>query len=154
MKEKYEFDAVIKLAGPGGGAYIPFPYDPMTCFSKKNLIPIECTFDGIPYRGSIANMGAGPCIGVLKAIREKLGKGPGDSVHVVVWQDTAARQVETPPDLATALKENPIAAAAWGKLPFSHKREYVAAILDAKKEETRRARILKTIDALAHNNSR
>ncbi len=152
--EKYEFDGIIHSAGEGGGAYVTFPYDPTTCFGKKNLIPIECTFDGVPYRGSIANMGAGPCIGVLKAIREKLGKGPGDSIHVVVWQDTAARQVDTPPDLAAALKDNSIAAAAWEKLSFSHKREYVDAILDAKKEETRRTRILKTIDALVHNKSR
>jgi hypothetical protein len=110
--QKYEFDEVIKQAGPGGGAYILFPYDPMTCFRKKNLIPIECTFDGIPYRGSIANMGAGHCIGVLKAIREKLGKGPGDSLHVVVWQDTTARKGDTPPDLAAALKEYPAAETA------------------------------------------
>jgi uncharacterized protein YdeI (YjbR/CyaY-like superfamily) len=99
-------------------------------------------------------MGAGPCIGILKAIREKLGKGPGDSIHVIVWQDTTPRQVEMPPDLAAALTENSSAAAAWEKLSFSHKREYVDAILDAKKEETRRVRILKTIDALARNKSR
>ena len=97
-------------------------------------------------------MGAGPCIGILKAIREKLGKDPGDSVHVVVWQDTAARLVETPPDLAAALKANPIAAAAWEKLSYSHKREYVDAILGRKKEETRQARIQKTIDSLVHDN--
>jgi hypothetical protein len=147
--EKYEFDAVIKLAGPGGGAYISFPYDPITCFGKKNLIPIECTFDGISYRGSIANMGTGPCIGILKAIREKLGKGPGDCVHVVVWQDATPRTVETPPDLAAALNENPTAAAAWERLSFSHKREYINVILDAKKAETRRARVQKTVDALS-----
>ena len=126
-----------------------FPFDPLTCFGKKNQIPIECTFDGIPYRGSIANMGAGPCIGILKSIREQLGKGPGDSVHVVVWQDTAPRVIETPPDLAAALKDNPAAAAAWEKLSYSHKREYVDAITSAKKEETRRQRIQKTIESLA-----
>jgi len=152
--DKYEFDAIIEAPENTPGAFVRFPYDPMTCFGKKNLIPIECTFNGIPYRGSIANMGTGPCIGVLKAIREKLGKGPGDRVHVVVWQDTAARQVHAPPDLAAALKENPIAAAAWEKLSFSHKREYVDAVLDAKKEETRRARILKTIDVLVPKKSR
>ena len=146
--DKYEFDAIIQSAGQGGGAYVPFPYDPITCFGKKNLIPVECTFDGLPYRGSIANMGAGPCIGVLKAIREKLGKGPGDSLHVVVWQDTKPRVIDTPSDLAAVLKEHPAAAAAWESLPYSHKREYIEAITSAKKEETRQARIRKTIEAL------
>jgi hypothetical protein len=146
---KYIFDAIIEVPDNTPGAYVSFPYDPMTCFGKKNLIPIECTFDGHPYRGSIANMGAGPCIGILKAIREELDKGPGDSVHVVVWQDTTPRQVEVPPDLAAALKENPTAATAWERLSFSHKREYINVILDTKKAETRRARVQKTVDALS-----
>jgi hypothetical protein len=147
--DKYEFDAIIEVPDNTPGAYVKFPLDPMTCFGKKNLIPIECTFDGMPYRGSIANMGAGPCIGVLKAIREQLGKGPGDSVHVVVWQDTSPRTVETPPDLAAALKGNPDAAAAWERLSFSHQREHVKAITSARKAETREARIHKTIEALS-----
>ena len=147
--DQYEFDGVIQAAGPGGGAYVLFPYDPMTCFGKKNQVPIECTIDGIPYRGSIANMGAGACIGILKAIREQLGKGPGDCVHVVVRQDTSPRMIETPPDLATALKDDPAASTAWDKLSYSHKREYVTAITSAKKEETRFQRIQKTVESLA-----
>jgi len=71
---KYEFDAIIQKPEVTSGAYVLFPFNPLTCFGKKNLVPVECTFDGIPYRGSIANMGAGPCIGVLKAIREQLDK--------------------------------------------------------------------------------
>ena len=48
-------------------------------------------FDGIPYSGSVVNMGLKTpegqvcyIIGVLKAIREKLGKKEGDTLHVVV----------------------------------------------------------------------
>ncbi|MBN2258494.1 MAG: DUF1905 domain-containing protein [Anaerolineaceae bacterium] len=146
--DKYEFDAIIHSSGQGGGAYILFTYDPLTCFGKKNMIPIDCTFDGISYRGSIANMGAGPCIGVLKAIRERLGKGDGESVHVIVWQDITPRMLDTPTDLAVALKDNPVAAAAWKKLSYSHKREHVEAITSAKRDETRRSRICKTIENL------
>lgn len=151
--KKYEFDAIIEQPADGKpGSYVRFPYDPLTCFGKKNQVPIECTFDGIPYRGSIVNMGAGPCIGVLKAIREKSGKRPGDSLHVVVWQDTAERVVEMPPDLEQALKANPTVGQAWKKLSYSHKREYVESILSAKKEDTRHARIEKTINNLLNDN--
>ncbi|MEU1205919.1 DUF1905 domain-containing protein [Nocardia sp. NPDC005825] len=66
-------------------------------------IPVRAGFDGIPYRGSIANMGAGPCLGLLKAIREELGKGPGDRVTVTLERDSAERTVAVPEDLATAL---------------------------------------------------
>ena len=48
-------------------------------------------FDGVPYSGSIVNMGVknpdgSVCyvIGVLKAIRTKLRKRDGDLIHVVI----------------------------------------------------------------------
>lgn len=153
--EFYEFDAIIQQPSDGSpGAYILFPYDTLTCFGKKNRIPIECTFDGISYLGSITDMGAGPCIGVLKAIREKLGKKPGESIHVAVWQDISERVIEPPPDLAVALNANPIANQTWLKLSYSHKREYAQYILTAKKEETRRLHVLKTIEYLISKKKR
>ena len=52
---------------------------------------VNATFDGVPYQGSIVNMGlkhpdGSVCyiLGVLKAIRKQLGKGDGDVLHVLV----------------------------------------------------------------------
>ena len=52
---------------------------------------MHATFDGIPYDGSIVNMGVknedgSDCyiLGMLKAIRAQLGKGDGDTVHMVI----------------------------------------------------------------------
>lgn len=52
---------------------------------------MHATFDGQPYDGSVVNMGVtddegNVCyvIGLLKAIRARLGKGEGDVVHVVI----------------------------------------------------------------------
>ncbi len=51
------------------------------------------TFDGIPYDGSIVNMGiknanGDVCyiIGLLKSIREKLGKSEDDEIEVIVCE--------------------------------------------------------------------
>ena len=48
-------------------------------------------YDGIPYDGSIVNMGVKDeegnicyIIGLLKRIRKELHKGEGDEIHVVV----------------------------------------------------------------------
>ncbi|MCL2567993.1 MAG: DUF1905 domain-containing protein [Oscillospiraceae bacterium] len=94
MNEKrYEYDAVIMASEIGkGGAYVPFPYDVRAEFGKGR-VKVCATFDGVPYAGSVVNMGVrnpdgSICyiIGVLKEIREKIGKGPGDRVRVVVWE--------------------------------------------------------------------
>ena len=90
MNEKtYEYDAVIQPAGKGG-AYTPFPYDIREEFGKGR-VKIHATFDGEPYDGSIVNMGmknadGSVCyiIGILKEIRAKIGKQPGDTVRVTV----------------------------------------------------------------------
>ena len=92
MNEKiYEYDAVIQSATIGkGGAYVVFPYDVRTEFDKGR-VKVNATFDGEEYNGSIVNMGvknqdSSVCyiIGILKSIRAKIGKQPGDMVRVVV----------------------------------------------------------------------
>jgi hypothetical protein len=94
MNEKtYEYDAVLRDSDIGrGGAYVPFPYDVRVEFAKGR-VKVHATFDGEPYQGSIVNMGVknadgSVCyiIGVLKSIREKIGKHPGDGVHVTVQE--------------------------------------------------------------------
>lgn len=87
----YEYDAVIKTSEVGkGGAYVQFPYDIRKEFGKGRVF-IHATFDGEPYSGSIVNMGAKnpdgtTCyiIGILKDIRAKIDKQPGDTVKVTV----------------------------------------------------------------------
>ena len=103
------------------------------------------TIDGIAYRGSIASMGGCMALGVLKQIRSDLGKGPGDSVVVTVTRDDAERTVEVPADLAAAL-DAAGAREAFDRLSFSHRREHVTAINEAKRPETRTRRIAKAVE--------
>lgn len=89
----YEYDAVIRSSEIGkGGAYVPFSYDVRQEFGKGR-VKARVTFDGIPYDGSIVNMGVknedgSVCyiVGILKGIRSELGKGIGDTVHVTVQE--------------------------------------------------------------------
>lgn len=140
------FEAVIQDAN-GGGAYVKVPDEVLGALGGGGRIPVQATFDGIAYRGSIASMGGCMALGVLKQIRSDLGKGPGDSVVVTVTRDDAARTVEVPDDLAAALAAAG-AREAFDKLSFSHRREHVNAINEVKKPETRARRITKAIEML------
>jgi uncharacterized protein YdeI (YjbR/CyaY-like superfamily) len=51
------------------------------------------------------------------------------------------RIVDTPPDLMRALEGNPEAQAAFQRLSYSHKKEYLDWITEARREETRQRRI-------------
>ena len=96
MQKPYVFDAVIKKAPEMNGAYVEIPFDVKKAFGKGR-VPVHATFDGAPYDGSLVKMGT-PChiIGVRKDIREKIGKQPGDTVHV-----TLVERIPEPPTVTT-----------------------------------------------------
>ena len=87
----YEYDAVLRVL-PDGGAYVPFPWNIREVFGKGR-VRVHAAFDGVPYDGSIVNMGVknadgSVCyiIGVCKSIRQALRKGDGDTIHVVITE--------------------------------------------------------------------
>ena len=140
------FEAAI-VVNDGGGAWVEVPGEVVAALGGGGRIPVVASFDGVGYRGSIASMGGCMALGVLKSIRNELGKGDGDAVTVTVERDTGERVVEVPEDLAAALAEAGLREAFDG-LSYSHRREHVNAINDAKKAETRARRIAKALEML------
>ena len=84
MSKIYEFDAVIQKVDGIDGAYVEIPFDVKQEFGKGR-VPVSAAFDGEPYDGSLVRMGT-PChiLGLRKDIRKKIGKQPGDTVHVTI----------------------------------------------------------------------
>ena len=147
MSKKYTFAATITGAG-GGGAFVRIPFDVEQAFGKKR-VPVKATINGEPYRGTLVRMGEPyHILIVLKGIRQKIGKDIGDEVEVVLEEDTQPRVVEIPEDFQQALENAPVAKAAFEKMSYTHQKEYVNAILEAKHESTRRDRIAKSIEML------
>ena len=85
----YEFEAVIQKVPDIDGAYVEIPFDVKAAFGKGR-VPVAATFDGEPYEGSLVRMGT-PChiIGIRKDIRAKIGKQPGDIIHVTIRERVA-----------------------------------------------------------------
>ena len=86
----YQFEAVIEPVPDKGGAFVRVPFDIRKEFGQGR-VKVEATFNGVPYCGSIVNMGlknddGSVCyiLGMLKSIRTRLGKGAGDTVHLTI----------------------------------------------------------------------
>ncbi len=147
MIKKHTFTATIIGTG-GGGAYVPIPFDVEQAFGKKR-VPVQAKINGEPYRGTLVRMGEPfHILIVLKGIRQKIGKDIGDEVEVALEEDTQPRVVDVPDDFMQALDKSPGAKVIFEKMSYTHQKEYVNAILDAKHESTRRERIQKTIEML------
>lgn len=64
------------------------------------------------------------------------------------------RPVRVPTDFAAALKENKAAAACWENFSYSHRKEYLEWITEAKRPETRAKRISTALAWLAEGKAR
>ncbi|XUX00319.1 MAG: YdeI/OmpD-associated family protein [Dehalogenimonas sp.] len=145
-----EFEAVIHSPPDAPrAAYICVPFDIEEVFGTRARVAVKGTFDGRPYRGTIQPMTGGHVIGIDAGMRKSLGKNAGDSIHVVMEKDTEERTVVIPADLLTALDQNPVSRDRFDKLSYSHRKEYIEYITEAKKPETRSRRIQKTVGELA-----
>ena len=147
MTKKQTFTAAIQNAG-GGGAFVDVPFDVEEAFGSKKP-KVKAMIEGVLYRGLLVRMG-GPThmLIILKGIREQIGKTFGDEVTVTVEPDSEPRLIEIPKDLMKELKKDKEAKAFFDKLSYTHQKEYVRWVEEAKKEETRQNRIVKTMEML------
>ena len=127
----------------GSMCFIPLTFDPKAVFGKLRA-PVKVTLNGYTYRSTIAAMGGPPCIPLRKSNREAAGLEGGETIDVHLDLDTEERVVKPPADFVKALK----ASSTWDRwkdLSYSHQREHVEAIEEAKKPETRARRIERAV---------
>jgi hypothetical protein len=145
---KKSFKAKL-LGANSGGVFVKFPWDIEKLYGKKNLVKVRASFDGVPYRGSLAKMGGSHAVLiVLKSIREKIGKRAGDTIRVTVEEDMVPRVVAIPKELKAMLAKSKKAAEFYKSLSFTHRKEYAAWVGGAKQSETRLARAKKALATL------
>jgi bacteriocin resistance YdeI/OmpD-like protein len=86
--------------------------------------------------------------GLERARHERQTETINDADGTVVV-DREKRSVSAPKDLQKLLAKNAKARATFEGLSFTHRKEYVVWIVEAKKLETREARLTKTIEMLS-----
>ena len=128
---------------------INVPFDVEKTFGTRGRVPVRGTLNGAPFRGSLFPMGGCHFMVVNRHLRAAAGVSGGETVPVQMERDTEERVITPPADLARALKANKEAQAIWDKLSYTHRREHVEHLEDAKKPETRQRRLEKAIALLA-----
>jgi hypothetical protein len=142
------FQAILETEPGSAATFIRIPFDVPQVFGTRGRVPVRGTLNGAPFRSSLSPYGRIHYLGINRTLREQAGVQAGDLVEIALEKDDEPRQVSLPPDFAQALRENPAAQAAWDRLSYSHQREHVQAVEEAKKPETRMRRIEKAIAQL------
>ncbi|MDQ0063420.1 YdeI/OmpD-associated family protein [Paenibacillus harenae] len=145
-----EFEAVlVRPEGIGTWTYVTIPCSIEHLYGTKAQVRVKGAINGFPYRGSLMPHGNGSHYMVVnKSLRNEAKAQVGESVHMTMELDTAPREIELPDDLAAGLEQDEQARSAFDALSYSHKKEYITWIEEAKKAETRQNRIVKSIEKL------
>ena len=105
---------------------------------------VTVTLKSYTYRSTVFYMGGQFMLPLAKEHRSASGVNDGDTLEITLELDTAPREVEVPKDLAAALKKAGL-TKDFAALAFTHRKEHVRAVGEAKAPETRLRRIEKTV---------
>jgi hypothetical protein len=141
------FRATLELHGTTAtGIVVPADVVERLGAGKRPLVRV--TIGAHTYRSTIAPRGGRFLLGVSAENRAAAGVQAGDELDVHVVVDTSPREVVVPADLQAALDGDPDAAAAFARLPYSHRKEHVRALESAKAQATRERRLAATLAQL------
>ena len=126
------------------------PSDVTTALGGLKQMRVTGTLNGTAFRSSTMPYRGAFYLGVHKATREAAGVTIGEEVTVEIARDDSPRVLELPPELEAAFALDPGLRQRFDALSFSRRRDLAGPINDAKKPETRAARLEKALGALRH----
>ena len=130
-----------RLESDQGACFIRVPPQTLTALGEGKRVPVKVTLNGYTYRTTIAVYGGKSYIGVRREVREAAGVTAGNPLTVGLEYDAEIRAVDLPQALRRALEGDAAAAAAFEKLSYTRKKEFLQWVTGAKRAETQRRRM-------------
>jgi hypothetical protein len=140
------FTVQLERVGKTGTAFT-IPFDLKEAFGRARP-PLKVSIRGHTWRTTPGVYGGVALIVVNRAVKAATGVDAPDRVRVGLELDTEPRTVRVPKDLRAALAGDDAARVAFAGLSYTHRREYVDWIEEAKRPETRARRIAATAERL------
>ena len=148
MADEITLDTTVEKASDSAACGIRVETaDVLRWFGRKSRVPVVATINGYTYRSSLSPMGGCHMLPVAAPVRAGAGVGGGDRVTLTLREDTAERTIDVPDDLARALGTANM-RATFDAMAFTHRKEWVVAVEDAKRPPTREKRIADCVAAM------
>jgi hypothetical protein len=127
---------------------IAVPDEVVEALAAGKRPPVVISIGDHSYRTTVARMGGRYLVPLSAENREAAAVAAGDVVDVGIELDDAPREVAVPDDLRAALARDGTARANFQRLSYSHRKEWVRWIEEAKRPETRERRVSGTVESL------
>jgi hypothetical protein len=149
MTEPQRFISVVEQARGAGAAVALIPSAAATALGGLKQMRVTGTLNGIPFRSSTYPwQGRQLWVGLPKATRVAASVGLGDEVEIELARDDTPRSVTLAPELVAAFAAEPELRARFDALSYSRQRLIAEPVAEAKKPETRAARLDKALSQL------
>ena len=145
--------ATLEPRGPAG-AFVLDDEQVAALGGGRKTFPVRVTVNGTALSLRLARMGGENMIGLSKAARAGAGVEINGTYDVEITLDDGERQVEVPHDLQAALDGDRVAGDAFAKLSFTHRKEFVRWVGEAKAAATRERRVASTLEMLREGRTR
>ena len=153
MSESLRAQLQLEEFGPAG-AFVLTDEQVAALGGGRKAFPVRVAVNGAELSLRLARMGGQNVVGLAKAVRAQAGVEIGATYDVEIALDEAERVVEVPEDLAAALASDAVAQARFAALAYSHRKEFVRWVTEAKREATRADRVAKTVGLVREGRTR
>jgi hypothetical protein len=138
-----KFRTTIELGGKTATGFA-VPDEVVEHLGSGKRPTVKVTLGGFTYRTTVARMGGRYMVPLSAENRTGAGVAAGDDVEVTIELDTAPREMDVPDDFAAALTAAGI-RPTFDRMSYTHRKEWVRSIEDAKAPATRQRRIEKAV---------
>lgn len=151
MVEAHSFRSVVAQARGPGAAVALIPPDVATALGGLRQMRVTGALNGVEFRSSTYPwQGRQLWVGLPKAARSAANVQLGDEVQIELTRDDSPRTLVLAPELEAAFLAEPELRTRFESLSYSRKRLIAEPINEAKKPETRAARLEKALSQLRH----
>jgi hypothetical protein len=152
---RLELTAELQARGPAA-AFVLSDEQVAEIGEGAKRFPVKATVNGYTWRTSVARMRGEFLLGLNREVRQGAHVEAGETATVVIELDTEPREIATPADLSAALamSGDPELQKRFDGLAFTHRKEFVRWIEEAKKPETRERRIAQTLEMIGRGETR
>lgn len=145
VPNRVELDILLQASEEyPNSAFIQCDFDVFAVFGSRGRIPVLMTVGPHKFRSSLAPMGGCHMMVFNREMRDTTGFKAGNKVHMILERDIQNRQVDVPEDVRAAIEGEGM-GEAYESQSYSHKKEQMQWINEAKKPETRQRRIEKLV---------
>jgi hypothetical protein len=147
MAEILTLTLTLEPRGPAG-AFLLSDEQVAAVGGGRRAFPVRVSVNSVTLPLRLARMGGENMIGLARAAREQAGVSIGSAYQVQIVADESERAVEVPQELSVALAGDAEARATFEALAYSHRKEFVRWVSEAKRDATRAQRVAKTVEML------